>query len=540
MSLRSLSLTALAITVAGCAGMGAAGGSTTPTSGGQASLAGDAGGAPPPTNVDPELRALVTDVIAPQLCPRLVGSFVGLPGDEVAEGAAAGTLPSVGRWWIRQCEASVVDGHLSFRIAGPGFTWVKQESHGFRVRQYLMFEADAHVVTDLSLAYDPATRIASLWMAPVQPVAATITPRGGLTAEATTFFSRVVGGILELTSANADERARAEAERVGSEQLAARLGAGFTMTLALDRQQVDFMVGALARGVVPERPFPDEPGAPPWVLNQRVRIERGGVDIVGPIPPSAEPLALDFELEEGEGVVVRSACQEPVHDYLDARFRDAAAEPPPPPGTDLMTATIVGERRRIELAPSACARLLLIAPRVASDLPTRMRFRVLPIVAAGAATGATTGGSGAITVQTEPAPPAVPRVRFRLALGALSVRGQNAAGSDWDLVGGGPDVFVITYSVPGQRELDRSPVAADATEVRLSRFLPGVYAPLEHLPLRFVVMDEDTTTDELIGTAELDAAELPAHSGEITLPIVSEGATAVQVGTLRVRVEVLP
>ncbi len=508
-------------------------------SGGQVGLAGDAGGAPEGDVPDEELRALVTDVIAPQLCPRLVGAFVGLPGDETAEGAAAGELPSAGRWWVRQCEAAVVDGRLAFRIAGPGFTWVEQESHGFRVRQYVLFEAEASLTTELSLAYDPEARIASLWMAPIGEVMATITPRGALTAEATSFFSRVVGGILELTSANADARARAEAERVGSEQLRARLGAGFTMTLALDRQQVDFMVGALPRGVTPARPYPDEPGVP-WILNQRSRIERGGVDIVGPIPPSAEALLLDFELEEGDGVVVRTACEEPVHDYLDARYRETApaTTPAPPPGSDLFTAATVGERRRVELPPSSCARLLLIAPRTPSEGPNRMRYRVLPRVTSASSAGAA-AGAGPSSVGASASASGTPGVRFRIGMTGVTVSEENAAGHDWDVVGGGPDVFVVVYSVPSRRELDRSPVAADTSEVRLRRFLPGVYSPEEHLPLRFVVMDSDATSDELIGTVELDASELPPSAREIALPIVSEGAAAVQTGTLRLRIEPL-
>lgn len=523
------------LVLAGCGGSMAETDSTLPVDA-QGGLAGEAASSRPNEPDDDELRAFVTDVIAPQLCPRLVGSFVGLPGEETAEGAAAGALPSAGRWWVRQCEASVVDGRLSFRIAGPGFTWVAQESQGFRVRQYLLFEAEASLTTELSLAYDADSRVASLWMAPIGDVTATITPRGALTAEATGLFSRVIGGILELTSANADARARAEAERIGSEQLRDRLGAGFTMTLALDRQQVDFMVGALPRGVTPQRPFPDEPGTS-WILNQRSRIQRGGIDIVGPIPQSAEPLTLDFELEEGDGVVVRTACEGPVHDYLDARYRDAAAAstPPPPPGTNVLTATRVGRRHRVALPPASCARLLLIAPRTRSERPNRMRYRVLPRVTSSSEPSAPAASRAPASGESASG---APSLRYRIGITGITVRPENASGHDWDMIGGGPDLFVIVYSVPEGRELDRTPVADDTTEVRLRRFLPAVYEPRRHLPLRFVVMDSDATSDELIGTAELDASEL-ARAREISLPLVSEGATAVQTGTIRLVIEPL-
>jgi hypothetical protein len=523
------------LALAGCGGVGGMQVASVP-SGGQVGLAGDAGGEPDPSGDEgAEVQALATDVIAPQLCPQLLGSFVGLPGDESAPGAEAGTLPSVGRWWIRSCEAAVVDGRLAFRIAGPGWTWVEQESHGFRIRQYLLFEAEARLTTELSLAYDPDTHIASLWMAPIGEVEATITPRGALTAEATNFFSRVVGGILTLTRADADERARAEAESIGSERLRSRLSAGFTMTFSLDRQQVDFMVGALSRGTTPVRPFPDEPGAP-WVVNQRSRIYPGGVDVVGPIPASAEPMALDFALEEGEGVAIRSACADDVRDYLDARFRDPESEPPPPPGSDLLATSSVGVLRRVALAPSACARVLLVAPLARAELPNLMRYRVLPMRELVGSD--VEGGAGTRPQATSPIARAPARVR--LAVASLTLRPENASGQSWDVIGGGPDVFVVVFSVPMQRELDRSPVQEDTTDARWDRFLPGVYAPADHLPLRFTVFDEDTTTDELIGTAELDATELPPSGGEITLPIVSEGATPVQTGTLRLRIEPVP
>ena len=62
-----------------------------------------------------------------------------------------------------------------------------------------------------------------------------------------------------------------------------RLAAGFTMTFELDRRQVDFMVGALSRGEVPQRPYGTEGLRGPWQLNQRVQIQPGGLDVIGPI-----------------------------------------------------------------------------------------------------------------------------------------------------------------------------------------------------------------------------------------------------------------
>ena len=60
------------------------------------------------------------------------------------------------------------------------------------------------------------------------------------------------------------------------------------------------------------------------------------------------------------------------------------------------------------------------------------------------------------------------------------------------------------------------------------------------LPLRFTVFDDDATTRELIGVADLDAARVPAGSGEFSLQVRTEGAVPRATGTLRLRAEVLP
>src|SRR5579884_165801 len=90
MTTRSVCLRVLMAVLAGC-GAARSGTSATPVSPGT-SLEGAPGpdpGSPPAPEGD--VRALVTEVLAPQLCPRLLGSFLGLPGEGEARGPAAGT-----------------------------------------------------------------------------------------------------------------------------------------------------------------------------------------------------------------------------------------------------------------------------------------------------------------------------------------------------------------------------------------------------------------------------------------------------------------
>ncbi len=472
---------------------------------------------------DDEVRALVTQALTPQMCPRLLGSFIGLPGEGTASGPAAGTLPSAGRWWIRSCEARVVGERLVLSMGGPGWTWIDRETSGFRVRQYLLFDAQAELGADVAVGYDRARRVASLWMRPAEGVRATITPRGVVSAEATGFFSTILGGVAAVTGNSVSDRARTQAGELGSTMLRDRLGAGFTMTLSLDTHQVDFMVGALQRGEVPERPYPDLTHAP-WMVNQRSTVWPGGLDVVGPIDVSQGRVGVDIELEEGDGATVRATCAEPLTRYFDARFRtpDAPSAAPPAAATLVELSAGAGPQHVTlpqNLAGAPCPVLLTIAPR-GTNLPARRRYRVAP-----EAPGTNAG-------------PTAPR-RVRIQIMSSTVSRENPSGHAWDLVGGEADQVIVTASVPLEREIDQTPVSADHETATWTRWLPGAYEVARDLPLRFNVYDDDTTTRELIGVADLDAARITNGVSDLTLPIRTEGAVPRQTGTLRLRIEVL-
>ncbi|MFO0601644.1 MAG: hypothetical protein U0324_00650 [Polyangiales bacterium] len=478
---------------------------------------------PAPAPADDEVRALVTQALTPQMCPRMLGSFIGLPGEGSATGPAAGALPSAGRWWIRSCDARTQGDRVVLSIGGPGWTWIDRETSGFRVRQYLLFEAQAELGADVAVGYDRASRVATLWMRPAEGVRATITPRGVVSAEATGFFSTILGGVAAVTGNSVSDRARQQAGELGSTMLRDRLAVGFTMTLALERNQVDFMVGSLQRGETPERPYPPTAGAP-WVVNQRSTVWPGGLDVVGPVDPRNGRLGLDVALEEGDGATVRATCADALNRYFDARFRTPDVAPPAPPAGVTVAELSAGAAPQHLTLPDnvpggPCPLLLTIAPRGA-NLPARLRYRVAP-EAPGAAVAPTTR-------------------RVRIQLAGATVAHANPDGRAWDLVGGEADLTVVTASIPLGRAIDTAPVVADRDSATWDRWLPGSYDVSRDLPLRFSVFDDDATTRELIGVADLDAARVPSATGEFTLPLRSEGAVPRQTGTLRLRAEVLP
>ena len=274
-----------------------------------------------------ELSELLAELIAPRICEQVRGAFIGLPGEEGHEGTAAGLDPSVGRWWIRRCDASVDSERLQVAIGGPGWTWLDRESTGFRVRQYLRFEGEATFSASLHVGYDARSRIATVWLRPAPGVAATIEPTGLVQAEATGIFSSMLGGILDITGSSASDRARQQAAEEGSQRLSQKLQTGFTVTFQIDTEQMDFMLGQLARGETPQRPWSDTSGAA-WMVNERSAVWPGGMDVIGPIAQDAGVVQLDVELEEGDGATVRRVCAETLHRWLDGAWSGREQGPP--------------------------------------------------------------------------------------------------------------------------------------------------------------------------------------------------------------------
>jgi hypothetical protein len=512
------------------------GGGGTTTAGGGSGTSTTGGGTSGGESAEADVNTLLVDVITPRLCGSLRGSFIGLPGEGGHTGPAAGTDPTAGRWWIRECTAVEHDGRLDLSISGTGWTWVDRESMGFQVRQYLRFDATARFTASMEMAYDRPNRIVTIWMRPQGPVEATVEPRGMVEARATGVLSGMLGGLLELGGSSPNAQARQQVADEGSQRLRERFGAGFTVTYAMAQEQMDFMVGALERGQLPERPFPTEPGVI-WSVNQRLAVWPGGLDVIGPIDGNRGSHALDLQLEEGESVTVDAVCASDFEVFYDHVLQGAAAAPPT--GTRVLEITQLGNQQRVTLPALSCPMLLLVTTRPNATMALRARARVCDVAATSSGTtggagptGQTAGGTGG-TGTTAPAGTRPMRVR----LAGMTVATAAATGSRWDMIGGEPDPYVIVVSVPGAREIERTAVVADQHEINLDHWLPGAYH-VEDMPLRFSVYDDDVGADELIGVAELTREQATATPGvEQRLEIRTTGDVPQTLGILRITVQ---
>ncbi|HEY8431256.1 MAG TPA: hypothetical protein VIL20_22910, partial [Sandaracinaceae bacterium] len=362
-------------------------------------------------------------------------------------------------------------------------------------------------------------------------VTAEVRPQGLVRAEATGLFSSVLGGILDLTGSSASDRARAQASEEGSQRLRERLATGFTVTYALDTEQIDFMLGELARGQVPERPWPATGVA--WLVNERSAVWPGGMDVVGPLPAEGGAMTLDVELEEGQSAALRRVCADELSRWLDAAWSGAGS--PTLPGEAVVDLAAAGTARTVRLEPRACRSFLLVAPGAQASIPSMLRYRVVPESAPSGGLQVAVQASGTGRAGPSVGGGGAGAAAFRVEIRSASIAAQTPTGSSWDIVGGDPDPFVVVMSIVHRREVFRTPAVDDTREVRIDRVLPAALR-VEDFPIRFLVYDEDVTSDELIGVADVDASQVQ-QSGpvDLVLPLRSEGSTPAITGTLRVR-----
>ncbi len=495
------------------------------------------------THAGDDIQTMMADVVAPRICDQLRGTFIGLPGEGGHSGPEAGLDPTVGRWWIRDCTSHSHDGVLDLSLGGTGWTWVDRESMGFRVQQYLRFDATASFTARMEIGYDHTLRIVTIWMRPqtedpAHLLAAHVEPRGLIQAHATGALSGVLGGLLAMTGGSADDRARQQVTDEGSQRLHDRFATGMTVTYAMDSQQMDFMVGALDRGQVPQRPYPTEAGAI-WSVNQRLTIFPGGLDVLGPLDHMQGAETVEMELEEGGGVYVDAVCQADFARFYDTVLQGGTATTPT--GTRVLELTGPHQSHTATIPSLGCPTLLLVTPHADATLSSTARVRVCPPPPATTTTTTTTTSSTGTTTTTPTtttttttttAPTSHP---VRIHLTGLTVATAAVGGSAWDTIGSEPDPYVVIASLPGQREIERTPVTADRHEIQLDHWLPGAYHA-EDFPIRFSVYDDDSVTaDELIGVADVSAAQIAA-GGDFALDLRSQGDVPQTMGSLRLTI----
>lgn len=302
------------------------------------------------------MSLLLADYLEANLCERLGERFVPIADEHVA--APRGQAPPVGgRWWIRGCRAERTAGVLHLTLSGPGWLWADEAKSGFRLRQYVLFQAGVRLVGVPDAHYDATRRLASLWFSPLSTEA----DGHGLGPVATTadhFGTQVLDVVtFGWARSRADDAARREVDERVRARFAEKLRSGFTVTYHVALQQLDFRLGALGDGEEPLRPLLD---GRPWLANERqiLRPEPGGVHLLGPFDP-AVGAALDVHVESGPGVRLWTECVDVTRERLSDLDRGEA--PPSAPARAKAVGKLAPGRHTVAVAMPQCPWYLLTA-----------------------------------------------------------------------------------------------------------------------------------------------------------------------------------
>ncbi len=468
----------------------------------------------------------------------------GWPGEESLQGAEAGRATAAGRWWIRECRTARDGERLEITLAGPGWSFLDREESGFRIRQYVFFDATATLRGEVDVAYDRDAQLLTVWLTPGgEGVEARVNATGNVGATASSGLTSVVDTLsLGAATSYASDAAREQVAAIGAAQMRERLAQGMTITTDVRTHQTDFMLGALPRGERPRRPFVvDDAGT--WMSNERSGVWPGGLDVLGPFPPTARALVVRAEVESGAGVLVQPICAQELRTALATALAPGVAGIARPA---VQSQTIYrvdqGGEATLDLGRGECDRYLTVTNLPGAPDAARARFLVREtasaapatpagnvVVAALAPSGGTTNATAACgTVvhnsDTAPLPAAPPpeAVRLRVKLRALRISERRPDGEAWDSLNGPvPDPYVVVYR--GTELVGRTPVVEDRYQTPLDVMLRDPVPRSADLSLRFDVVDEDAAFDDPIGTARIDALQLPARAGEVALPLLLPG-----------------
>ena len=327
---------------------------------------------------DRALRSLLSSAGESRLCDALVGRFVGLQDPDAATGPSAGLAPAMGRLHVETCRAERRSGgDLALQLGGRGWTWADESRAGplgsrFAVRGYLRFRVTVDLVGALDLGYSEESRVLSIWYSPTTTPSAQMTLQGEVPVRAQGGWSGIIGTVGQILGGPLPQQASPSVAELGAAQVSRRLGQGITATVDLCTSQPDVVVGAMSNGQTARRPYP--PDGTLWLANERVAINRGGLDIAGPWTVGDDGLRVDMESESGPGFEARLMCQAQALRVFDAFFNGRPA-------------SVMEELRRLQVASgrtgavqldsSSCPVMLLLTPDPQASAQTELRYRVV-------------------------------------------------------------------------------------------------------------------------------------------------------------------
>jgi hypothetical protein len=472
------------------------------------------------------------DTAVRSACEHIRGKFVGLPGARPDASPSAAPVTAAdqgladvgGRWQIRDCEQTIDQGTLVLRMSGPGWQWVDRSEGGFRIQQHVLFQAKVDLRGTLDIGYDPAARIASIWLTPSGDASASVTPLGSVNPRPEDALATMKASIAPLVGKNPAEIAKAQVGIEGARQFQKSLSQGLTITYAIDTGQQDLLLGVLPNGVVPKRPY-ETPTGSPWVLNEYQALAPGAFQLAGPFSPG--PAKLEVSVEQGPGLRAAALCARDGERLVDTLLR---GDPVDLSGYPVASETLAvkSPKTTATIASPPCPWILATENR-----GTEVTRAALELTMQLPAAGSTDAVQPAGGTASSTAPPAAAWVKITLVHFRFEQRKPD--GATWDPFGGAPDpqISVGTRTtrpsilLPVQQDLFEADAAAQSAVFEIT--------PTDEIVL--VANDVDAVGGDSMGTARITFEQVLAATGSIEVPL-QIGATTT--GSLRVRIERAP
>jgi hypothetical protein len=308
---------------------------------------------------DSDLRVMLSELASSKACAMIRGGFHGLRAPEHPD-VVTGVL------WIRECEITNIGPHVTFRIAGNGWSWVDEtKSKGggtFSVRQYVRFRIAATIRGEVDIAYDRDAHVVSLWFTPDGAPDLKFKTIGDIEVDSEGVWSSVVGALGTAFATSPEDVALGRATSRGTRDLRAQLAKGVAVTINLCTGLSRVHLGRPPRG---------EMGAANVGETLRVPVELkpGGVIIIGP-QRAGEGMTLKATASRGAvklSLVCAKDAERVATEFLQGR---TASNVPALASVDVRTTA------RLEIEPTACPVVVVITPlenapaRLAWERPT--------------------------------------------------------------------------------------------------------------------------------------------------------------------------
>jgi len=323
-------------------------------------------GAPPPERPaavaplrgavgDSDLRVMLSELASSRACARIRGGFHGLRAPQ-HPGVVTGVL------WIRKCEITNAGDHVTFQIAGNGWSWVDETTSSgggtFAVRQYVRFSISATLHGELDVAYARDSHVATVWFTPERAPTVKFATIGDIDVDSQGVWSSVVGALGTAFASSPDDVALGAATSRGTRDLRAHLADGLAVTINL--------CTGLSR-VILGRPPKGEMGVANVGETWRVPVELqpGGVMLIGP-QSAGDGMTLHATATQGAArlsIVCAKQAATVASDFLAGRLESRVPT---------LGDVDVRDDVHLEIKPTTCP--VVVVARALDNVPARFAW----------------------------------------------------------------------------------------------------------------------------------------------------------------------